>query len=312
MRGVVGVLILGTLLPSPSCTAQDESSRPSGPYLGQGPPGLTPVLFAPGLVSTEANELNSAFSPDGNELYFSVRRAGRNTLMTVRVENNRWTDRFVPAFSGEYSDVDPFLSADGKRLYYSSMRPLTGSGGAKDSDIWFVARGERGEWGDPTHLGSPNSQGPDDYYTSIASDGTLYFSRFASRGAGGDLYRSRLRDGEYTEPELLGAPLSTAASEHDPFIAPDGSYLIFTSNRDGGYGEADLYLSFATSNGRWSEPINMGPDINSLGYDFCPMVSPDGRFLFFTRTILGNGDIYWVDAAVIDSLRPDRSERDGS
>jgi Tol biopolymer transport system component len=297
-------LFLSTILLSLACRGQDEPSQLTGRYLGQDPPGLTPVLFAPGVVSTEVNELNAAFSPDGNELYFSVRRAGRNTLMKVSVENGRWTERSVVAFSGEYSDVDPFVSADGERLYYSSMRPLTGSGDAKDSDIWYVERREGGDWSEPVNLGTPNGQGPDDYYTSIASDGTLYFSKFESAAAGGDLYRSKLISGEYVEPELIEAPVSTAASEHDPFIAPDGRYLIFTSDRAGGYGESDLYVSFATPDGKWSEPINMGPEINSHGYDFCPMLSPGGAYLFFTRTINGNGDIYWVDAGGVEALRP--------
>ena len=295
-------LVLSAFLPALACNAQDETQRLIGRYLGQEPPGQIPALFAPGVVSTAANELNTAFSPDGNELYLSVRRAGQNTIMSMSIKNGRWTDRSVVAFSGEYSDVDPYVSADGERLYYSSMRPLTGSGDAKDSDIWYVQRGDGVEWGEPVNLGTLNGQGPDDYYTSIASDGTLYFSRFEPRGASGDLYRSELIDGRYGDPELIEAPVSTAASEHDPFIAPDGGYLIFTSDRAGGYGESDLYISFATPGGEWSEPINMGPDINSLGYDFCPMLSPDGEYLFFTRTINGNGDIYWVDAGVIEAL----------
>jgi hypothetical protein len=185
---------------------------------------------------------------------------------------------------------------------------MNGSGEAKDSDIWYVERTESGGWSEPTNLGALNGQGPDDYYTSISSDGTLYFSKFEAHGAGGDLHRSQLLDGAYGEPELLSAPLSTGSSEHDPFIAPDGSYLIFTSDRPGGYGEGDLYISFRNSDGTWSDPRNMGDDINSPGYDFCAMLSPDGKYLFFTRTINRNGDIYWVDAAVIEELRPDTSE----
>ena len=303
-----GCLLFILALSPTACAAQEEGPPPTGPYLGQEPPGLTPVVFAPGLVSTEQNELNAAFSPDGTEIYFSVSQAGQNTIVAIKLENGRWTGRSVVAFSGEYSDVDPFVSADGERLYYSSKRPMNVSGEAKDSDIWYVERKENDEWSEPINLGAMNSQGTDDYYTSISSDGTLYFSRFEARGEGGDLYRSRLLDGAYGEPELLSAPLSTGSSEHDPFIAPDGSFLIFTSNRPGGYGQGDLYISFRNSDGTWSEPRNMGDNINSPGYDFCAMMSPDGEHLFFTRTIDRNGDIYWVDAAVIEALRPDGSK----
>jgi Tol biopolymer transport system component len=305
------LLLLVCILPV-ACAAQEDAQPLVGRYLGQEPPGLTPVVFAPGVVSTRANELNAAFSPDGNELYFSVSRAGRYTVMTTKFENVRWTDRSVATFSGEYSDVDPFVSADGEKLYYSSKRPMTGSGEAKDSDIWYVERMEGGAWSEPIHLGALNSQGQDDYYTSISSDGTLYFSKFGGQGEGGDLYWSRLSDGAYGEPELLGAPFSTGSSEHDPFIAPDGSYLIFTSNRPGGYGEGDLYVSFRNSDRTWSDPLNMGEGINSAGYDYCAMLSPDGEYLFFTRTVDGNGDIYWVDAAIIGALRSEANGQDGS
>ena len=117
-----------------------------GKYLGQEPPGLAPVMFAKGIVSTEANELNCVFSPDGQELFFTVWKAGQNTLMTMRQENGRWTERTVVSFSGKYSDVDPYITFDGKKLFFSSMRPLQGGGPAKDSDLWYVEKDKSGQW----------------------------------------------------------------------------------------------------------------------------------------------------------------------
>jgi Tol biopolymer transport system component len=287
---------------------QESAPALTGPYLGQKPPGLVPVVFAPGVVSTSENELNAAFSPDGSEFYFTTKRRGRNTLMSVKFANHRWTGRAVAEFSGDYGDVDPFVSSDGEKLYFSSKRPLSGSGKAKDSDIWYVERTPLDEWRGPTNLRVLNDQGADDYYTSISSDGMLYFSRFEAGGRGGDLFRSQLSGGRYGEPELLDSPINSEYSEHDPFIAPDGSYLIFTSNRPGGFGRNDLYISFRNSADKWSDPRNMGDEINSSGYDFCPMLSPDGEYLFFTRSVDGSGDIYWVDAAVIEALGPDIGE----
>ncbi len=289
--------------------AQENAPALTGPYLGQEPPGLVPVVFAPGVVSTREDELNAAFSPDGKEFFFTAKRGGRNTLMIVELTNRRWTDRAVVEFSGDYGDVDPFVSPDGGRLYFSSKRPLSGTGRAKDSDIWYVERTQSDEWSEPINVRVLNSQGSDDYYTSISSDGTLYFSRFEASGRGGDLFRSQLTGGTYGEPERLGSTLNTGFNEHDPFIAPDGSYLIFTSDRPGGYGRSDLYISFKGSAGSWSDPRNMGDDINSSGFDYCPMLSPDGEYLFFTRTVDSNGDIYWVDAAVIEALDPDDENR---
>jgi predicted alpha/beta superfamily hydrolase len=270
---VVSMFVI--ILPA-SGAAPEPRSALQGEYLGQTPPGMTPTLFAPGVVSTEVSELNAAFSPDGNELYFTRRIDDRNTLMTMRRQDGVWTSPAVARFSGTFSDVDPFITRDGRRLYFSSNRPLDGTGEPKDSDLWYLEREIGGEWSEPVHPGNPNTAGKDDYYTSLTDDGTLYFSIFDSHGEGGDIYRAEPVDGGYGPAERVGDGISTGANEHDPFVAPDGRYLIFTSNRPGGYGSADLYISFAGPDGSWSEPINMGESINSKGYDFCAMLSPDG------------------------------------
>ncbi len=280
-----------------------EDSALSGPYLGQESPGSTPRLFAPGIVSTEDNELDLVLTPDGKEACFAVWVEGVNTIHTMKEVDGRWTPRAVASFSGSYSDVDPFVTADGKRLYFSSMRPLEKSGDPKDSDLWYVERTKAGGWGDPVRLATVNSPGKHDYYTSISADGTLYFSLFRTHGSPGDLYYSRLVDGDYSKPEQLEQPLNSRHSEHDPLIDPAGSFLIFTSDRPGGLGQADLYISFRQPAGTWSVPENMGERINSAGYEYCPTLSPDGKYLFFTRNSGGNGDIFWVAAKIIEDYR---------
>jgi Tol biopolymer transport system component len=287
-----------------SDSVPEPRPSPRGDYLGQTPPGMTPSLFAPGIVSTEVSELNAAFSPQGDELYFTRRIDNRNTLMTMRRVDGVWTPPAVAEFSGTFSDVDPFITRDGRRLYFSSSRPLDGAGESKDADLWYLQREPGGEWSEPVYPGDPNTAGKDDYYTSLTADGTLYFSIFDSHGRGGDIYRARSIDGGHGPAERIGDGISTEANEHDPFVAPDGSYLIFTSNRQGGYGSADLYISFAGPDGSWAEPVNMGGSINSEGYDFAAMLSADGKYLFFTRNIDRNGDIYWVDGKIIETLKP--------
>jgi len=90
--------------------------------------------------------------------------------------------------------------------------------------------------------------------------------------------------------------------EHDPFVAPDESYLVFTSvNRPGGYGSGDMYISFRKEDGTWTEAKNLGKLFNTSGYDFCPIVSPDGEYFFFTQ----RGDIYWVKVEAIETMKSD-------
>lgn len=275
------------------------------PYLGQSPPGRTPELFAPGVVSTDRNELNASFSPDGREIFFSQGSRGVNTIMTLERGADGSLERVTAPFSGTHSDVDPFYSPDGRRIYFSSKRPMDHQGDSRDSNLWYVEREQRGGWADPVIMTEVNHESADDYYTSITADGTLYFSRFGANGGPGDVYRWSTSGASPAEPELVASPVSTEHSEHDPFVAPDGSYLIFTSDRPGGLGRGDLWVAFLQEDGAWGEPVNMGPEINSSGYDYCAMLSPDGAYLFFTRNVGGNGEIYWVDAAVIEELRPE-------
>ena len=79
--------------------------------------------------------------------------------------------------------------------------------------------------------------------------------------------------------------------------------MIFCSDKPGGMGDADFYISFSTDEGSWSEPVNMGANINSEGAEYIPYVSPDGKYFFFTSDKSGNWDIYWVDAGIIEELK---------
>jgi ankyrin repeat protein len=272
-----------------------------GPYLGQTPPGATPVVFALNVVSTEGGELNSVFSPDGHEFYFTRQRR----VWVVGEENGVWGRPQRLAVVGDHSTVDVFVTGDGKRMYLCSDRPLAGQGEPKkDRDIWVVTRTAQG-WSDPTNLGETVNSPKDDLYPALTSGGDLYLCSRREGGKGRhDIYRARFTRGRFERPENLGSPINTERSDFDPFIAPDESYLIFASDRPGGLGNADLYISFRGKDGSWSEPRNMGAPVNSPYLDYAPMLSPDGKYLFFTSGRGGADDVYWVDARVIDTLRP--------
>jgi Tol biopolymer transport system component len=93
--------------------------------------------------------------------------------------------------------------------------------------------------------------------------------------------------------------------ESDPCIAPDESYLIYCSKTLDGFGGYDLYITFRIPNGSWTEPINMGEGINSSGFDWIPFITSDGKYFFFNSDRSGNGDVYWVDTKIIETLKPD-------
>jgi Tol biopolymer transport system component len=286
---------------------------PKGPYLGQALPGAIPALFAPDFVSTEKRELNASFSPDGRELYFARERAPRRTtILVARREGDEWSaPAAAPFSSGNASEVDVFITLDGREAYFCSTRPDPAApaagkppdaSSAPNSDIWVASR-EGGGWGEPRSLGRPVNSDADDYYPTLARDGTMYFSSNRPGGLGAnDIYRSRPDgQGRWSTPENLGAPVNTPGREFDPFIAPDGGWLAFASERPGGCGAADLYVSFLQPDGTWGEPKNLGPPVNTADSEYTPLLSPDGRCLFFTRGRFGD-DIYWVDAKVIQAL----------
>jgi Tol biopolymer transport system component len=285
-------------------TQTREVPLPEGPYLGQQLPGKKAVLFAPRIVSTERGQLNAVFTPDGQEFYFTQRRPGGSAIMEMRMEGSRWSRPRPISFSGPYQDVDHFITRDGEKMYFCSNRGLEpGAENRRNHDIWVSSRSGEG-WGAPEHLGPTVNSGSDDYYPTLADDGTLYLSSTRPGGLGdSDIYRSPLVAGERRPPENLGSAINTRFTEYDPYVAPDHGYLVFSSRRPGGHGDSDLYVSFRGPDGSWTEPHNLGPGVNSASSDFTPMLSPDGKYLFLTSHRAGASDLYWVDARVIDDLR---------
>ena len=80
--------------------------------------------------------------------------------------------------------------------------------------------------------------------------------------------------------------------------------MIICSNKSGGFGSFDIYILFPNAEGFWTEPINIGDKINSKFTEYIPYVTPDNKYFFFTSTSTGKGDIYWVDAKIIEDLKP--------
>jgi ankyrin repeat protein len=281
----------------------------AGPYMGRRPPGPGegPVLFAPDIVSTHRFQHGTiAFSPAGDEAFWSSQIAVNETgysqglILFSRVERGTWTEPAPAPFSQlGWGDDVPFFSLDGERLYFLSSRRAPGEEEGRGERIWFVDR-VGAEWSEPRMIdGGPNTIELH-WEFSVATDGSLYVP---SRG---DLYVSRQVDGRYAEPERLGAPVNSDGDEGMPFIAADGSYLLFARfGHPENIGFADLWISFHDESGEWTEPLNLGERINRVA-GICPIVSPDGRYLFFNG---GSNDNYWVDAGFIEELRAEREAR---
>ena len=274
-----------------------------GDYMGQKPPGDTPELFAPGIVSSIWGlHSTAAFSPDGNIVMWApmIEIPGQlystgGILMSERI-NGRWTaPRFTPFTGDEEGDV-PFFAPDGKRVYFMSAMPLPDDPQSRKERIWYVDRTAEG-WSKPKVVDASVNDYPHHWQISVDADHAIYFSSGVPEGHGaGDIYCSRLVDGKWQKPQNLGPPINTEKDEAMPFIAPDSSYLLFSRMYD-------LYISYRKENGGWTEPQDLGKPINSPGIDICPMVTPDGKYMFFLSQRGGESHIWWVDAGFIKKLK---------
>ena len=302
-----------------------------GEYLGQQPPGSEVELFAPGFVSTAMSEANSVFTPDGSEFFFAVWPGPGHdvTVFSTHMEDGRWTIPEVPEFLRGISAIDVAITADGQRFFFCSNRSRIPGGPTEDNfDIWYVDRQPNGQWGEPFNPGPPLNSDRHDYYPTVTLDGTMYFHSSREGGLGGrDIYRAEMVDGSYQAPENLGAPINTSGNEGDVLVAPDESFLVFNSHGHGSAeGDSGLWISFRSEDGGWLPPHNMGRYMAGDPTDYCPMLSPDGRYLFFSSNRFdsdyvgkdldyvtlreinrgpggGFSDVYWVDASIIEQAR---------
>jgi Tol biopolymer transport system component len=285
---------------------------------------VSPEVFAPGVISDHREQYRITFSPSGDTAYFGASDAffpaSRQAFIyqSVRV-GGEWGEPEIASFSGEFSDIDPFISPDGQRLYFSSIRPIDGVD-RPDLNTWVVERVGDG-WSQPSLLPTVNSTN-DDLYPSVDREGNLYFASTRPRP---DLIRAwniwtarRIGDG-YAEPEPLGDGINSERTwEFNPAISPDGERLVFTrlDIRDQpGTHFGEIMVSHF-HRGEWTTALNIGAPVNSPLDEFHPSFSPDGKTLYFVRrdpTVeQAVGDIYHVPVSALgDRLRRGASVRPG-
>jgi len=287
-------------------------------------PVSEPTIFAQGVVSTGDFDSHPAFTPDGKTLYFVRSTPTFNfwTILVSRFENGQWQQPEIAPFSGQYSDADPFITSDGSHFYFISNRPVAGKA-TQDLDIWVMEKNGDG-WGEPKNLGEPVNSPGNEWYPTIASNGSIYFGSDRQGGKGRtDIYRCRVAAGTYSQAENLGDLINTSANEFEALISPEEKFLILMAGgRADGLGGFDLYISY-NRDGSWTKPVNLGSKINSAGNEYSPTISPDKKYFFWTSargfadTPLkkrlnsqelmiklrspgnGLGDIYYIDIAAL-------------
>ena len=259
--------------------------------------GLRPQEAEPFLPFEEPalRLVNSvAFSPDDEVMYFALLHrevlreiglpadeAPETALFYADRTAEGWSYPELLPFSGEYKDYEPTLSADGSLMVFNSARPYADGRVPEKNDLWSVER-KGDDWGEPVRIEVLTEFDREESYGSLSADRTLVFLREGRVDGkpGFDLYSSAFVDGNFTEAQRH--PVSTERfGEGDPWIAPDGSYLLFTRWDDElGWAESvDLHIAFA-KDGEWTKGIPL-EELNTPGADYGPAVSPDGQWLYY-------------------------------
>ena len=304
MRILLFLLLTGLIFTS--CNQTETNFLESkDAYFGLTPPGIIPEVFAPGIVSDTswAEHCQVAVSPKGDEIYWSAWSAkyppadtsSRSTeqIYFSEFRNGSWTKPALAEFVKNHLTIlngGPVFSPDGKRLYfYSVNRP----GGLGSMDTWYVEK-TNGKWGKPINAGEPFNSKGENWSPIFTKQENAYFNF-------GRTIKYKFSDGKFSSPKPI-----VIHKDFRPifpiYVSPDESYVIFDSFKEDNFGDLDLYISFKSKDDNWGTPINMGPDINTKSRERFPMVSPDGKYLFFMRHTPGQ-DFFWVSTKIIDALR---------
>ena len=291
-----------------------------GPYFGQKPPIASPEIFCLKCSPCTNTCMGNSFShPTAKRFSGSLQRL----RLTVRPwtrdcsSNKKRTAagrlRCDSFFSIARKENGPCYSADGQRLYYQSRAPLSGNGKNKDIDIWYRERKGNG-WSEAHPVGRPVNTAADESQPWVTGNGSIFFCRenetiVKGQAGGSDIYHSQYAAGSYTKPVLLGAEINSEFAETEPTMAPDNSYLLFISNRPGGFSRMmNLYVSFRTPAGGWTRARCLSHELRIENIWF-PTLSYDGKYLFFCGGYPSPNDgysdchYYWLNTKLIQDLK---------
>ncbi|MCE7990488.1 MAG: hypothetical protein HEP71_00855 [Roseivirga sp.] len=285
----------------------------TGSYFGRATPDNTPEIFAPDIVNTGSIELNVVFNNTFTEMFFSRIVDGSFVIHHSELINGRWTA--VEPIQMYADDIaisvacDPTITADGKTMYFLGVDPELYSNDVSLEKLYrippdiYESKKVNGKWQHASKTAFPVSTKHFESYPIVVNDGSLYFQSNRPGGAGGrDTYRAQhLGDGKFETP--ISISLNSEANATSSYISPNEDYLI-ASNPEG------FQVSFK-ENGEWQSPKRVALPYEKGWIYFCPYMSPDGKYFFFTRRYSGiakrgwagvtEGEVYWVSADVIFS-----------
>jgi hypothetical protein len=274
-------------------------------YLDSNFPGLEPKIYAPDILSLPGryehgltirnNGSEHIFGLDGrkNWTYNGIACLKRGKDNTLTFDTLKFTDH-IARKSNAIIGGEPGFSSDNQFLYFVVDYP---------TDIWKVKTDENGKWGEPVKLDTAVNSVGSEWFPVVAHDNCLYFARDLNGKV--VIHKAEFVNGVYKKASKLEATFNYDCG--DQVFSKNMDYIIFASPRQGGFGNNDLYVAFKKDNGQWTDGINMGPEINTEGFELAPYISPDDKYLFFTRRDKYNeasaSDIYWVSLDIVSKIK---------
>lgn len=247
------------------------------------PPDSIPKIFAKGIISIQdRDEYGVSISPDYNEIFFTAGEPSNGLFVMRKLEDGNWSIPETANLRGSNSyEFEAFYTKDGRYLYFSSFVNDT-------SSLWSVSL-QNGKWSNPKLLDSPINNTPV-FWATFTNNNTMYYTNISER----KIFYSQLNENQYKKTEDAGLPFGI-----HPYISSDESFMLFNA-------KGDIYVAFSDKERHWSEPVKLMGLINTVEYlETCPSLSPDEKYLFFSRynDINKKSDIYWISSSVIENTR---------
>ncbi len=251
------------------------------------PPNANAVIFGKGIITLrDRDEYGLAVSPDFSEIFYTASGTEFGLMVINKQADGSWSTPKVANLRGNNSEeFEAFYTYDGNRVFFSYMV------GEYDSKITYVEKTSEG-YSAPVDMSDSPINSYSVFWSTLSKSYTMYFTNFTLQ----KIYKSELVDGKYKEIKVVNLP---GGSFH-PFISPDEDFVLFDNN-------GSIFIAFAMKDGEFSTSIKFGSQINTSYWEGCSSLSPDGKYIFFTRynDVKEKGDIYWARVdSVINSLRP--------
>jgi len=257
-----------------------------------------PVNMGP-AINNEFRDAEVAFTATGDTMYYNCNNripGNGNDICISYFVDGEWTTGEVvgPPISTVYGEVEPDITLDGNKLTFQSNRP----GGFGGADVWESEKVD-GVWQEPVNLGAPINTPYGDHclYYSGADENTAYLTSSRPGGYGGnDIYVAHKVNGVWQEPINLGSNVNTPFSDHHGMTSPNRRSIYFNSDRPGGLGGEDIYVSTMDAHGVFGPSVNVTP-LNSNKSDRCATLTPDHRIVVIDSERdggFGNKDLWWM------------------